>query len=104
MPKATEQKSVQTLDVDLILSALSDPTRRQIVMQLANKDFCCGSFDVLGPKTRLTYHFARLVKAGLITSSKEGRFRILSLRLKDVEAAFPGVLTSILQASRPKDK
>ncbi len=88
------------LDLSLILDALSDPTRRRIVLRLSGDDFCCSSFAGLGPKTRLTYHFARLRDAGLILSTKSGRRRILSLRLREVEDAFPGLLPTVLRCAR----
>ena len=89
-----------SLDLSAMLDALSDPTRRQIVLQLAEKDFCCGSFKALGPKTRLTYHFNRLRQAGLIHSTREGRYLVLTLRRVEIDEAFPGILQSVLCATK----
>lgn len=86
-------------DLSEVLDALSDPTRRQILVQLAKKDFCCGSFDSLGPKTRLTYHFNRLRQAGLIQSTRDGRYLILTLKRTEVDQAYPGLLQSVLTAA-----
>ena len=85
------------LDLSDVLDALSDGTRRRILLRLAHADFCCSSFSDLGPKTRLAYHFARLERSGLVEVTKSGRRRILSLRREQVEARFPGVLRSVLQ-------
>ena len=90
----------RSLDLSLVLDALRDPTRRQVLLQLANKDFCCGSFEELGSKTRLTYHFSRLRAAGIISSTKDGRFRVLSLRRRELDAAFPGLLDAVLAAAK----
>ena len=87
------------LDLSHVLEALSDLTRRRILIRLAAADFCCSSFNDLGPKTRLAYHFARLERAGLIHVTKSGRRRILSLRREAVEARFPGVLPSVLRST-----
>ncbi len=89
-----------SLDLSTVLEALSDETRRQIVLQLSRKDFCCGSFEELGPKTRLTYHFKRLREAGLITSTREGRYLILSLQQRELEEVFPGLLAAVLGSTR----
>ncbi len=88
------------LELSAVLDALSDATRRQIVLQLAEKDFCCGSFEALGPKTRLTYHFNRLRHAGLIHSTRNGRYLILTLRRSELDSAYPGLLHSVLSAAK----
>ncbi len=92
------------LDLSEILEALSDPTRRRILVRLANADFCCSSFADLGPKTRLAYHFARLERAGLLRVTKSGRRRILTLRQSEVEARFPGILQSVLESSKAEER
>lgn len=103
MPEHNSMPQMPPLDLSLVLDALSDPTRRRILRRLASADFCCASFQDLGPKTRLTYHFARLERSGLIQVTKSGRQRILSLRSGEVEACFPGVLQSILQCTLEKE-
>ncbi len=87
-------------ELSAVLDALSDSTRRQIVLQLAEKDFCCGSFEALGSKTRLTYHFNRLRHAGLIHSTRNGRYLILTLRRSELDSAYPGLLHSVLCAAK----
>lgn len=94
-----EEPTLPPLDLSDVLDALSDQTRRRILLRLAHADFCCSSFADLGPKTRLAYHFARLECSGLVEVTKSGRRRILSLRREQVEARFPGVLSSILQST-----
>ena len=93
------QDPAPPLDLSDLLDALSDGTRRRIVLRLAQADFCCSSFADLGPKTRLAYHFARLERSGLVAVTKSGRRRILSLRREQVESCFPGVLHAILQST-----
>ena len=88
MPQAS---STPLLDLSEVLEALSDLTRRQILMRLAVSDACCSSLKDLGPKTRLAYHV-----------TKSGRRRILSLRREAVDAHFPGVLHSVLSSTEHK--
>jgi DNA-binding transcriptional ArsR family regulator len=80
-----------------VLEALSDPTRRYILRRLAQDDACCSSFCDLGQKTKLTYHFARLEKAGLIRRNRSGRRVILTLDRRTVNFQFPGLLNSVLK-------
>ncbi len=88
------------LELSAVLDALSDSTRRRIVLQLAEKDYCCGSFEALGSKTGLTYHFNRLRHAGLIHSTRNGRYLILTLRRSELDSAYPGLLHSVLSAAK----
>jgi DNA-binding transcriptional ArsR family regulator len=90
------EEQVEKLDLSTVLDALSDPTRRSVLIRLNQEDFCCSSFAELGPKTRMTYHFARLRKAGLIRVTKLGTRRLMSLRRAEVDAAFPGLLDAVL--------
>jgi DNA-binding transcriptional ArsR family regulator len=93
--------SSEQLDLSLILDTLSDPIRRKIVVRLAScGSAACSSFADFAPKTNLSYHFTRLREAGLIRVRQEGTQRFTSLRLDDLEARFPGILPSVIQAAR----
>ena len=80
-----------------ILDALSDKTRREIVYRLHLKPTLCTGFGDLGSKTRLSYHYGQLRKAGLTSTKKQGTRLLMSLRLPQIEAVFPGFLTSVLR-------
>ncbi len=82
-----------------ILNALSDPTRRQIVHRLSQQPGLCNSFGDLGSKTKLSYHFAELRHAGLTRTEKQGTWRLMRLRLEEVEALYPGLLTAVLKGA-----
>ena len=91
----------------MLLDCLSDTTRLAIVYNLANlaerdSELRCGDFTCFGAKSNLTYHFARLREAGVIQTRLEGTGRYISLRRKDLDARFPGLLESIL-ASAARD-
>jgi DNA-binding transcriptional ArsR family regulator len=89
------------LDLAAVLHALSDPVRLQIVAGLAeDEERTCGSFDVAVSKSTCTHHFRVLRDAGLIRQRQEGTARLNSLRRDDLEARFPGLLETVLQAAR----
>ena len=89
------------LDLAAVLHALSDPVRLRIVGGLAGGDErTCGSFDVAVSKSTCTHHFRVLREAGLIHQRQQGTMRLNSLRRDDLEARFPGLLETILQAAR----
>lgn len=93
----------EDLTLGKLLEALSDPTRLEIVRRLAEADALCSSFSDLGSKTSLSYHFRILRLVGLTNTEKQGTCRLISLRVKEVERAFPSVLKSILKNIRPRE-
>ena len=84
-----------------VLHALSDPVRLQIVAALAATDGepTCGSFDVPVTKSTCTHHFKVLREAGVIHQRQQGTARLNTLRREDLEARFPGLLETILDAA-----
>lgn len=95
----TQSEIVPELSLAAILDALSDDIRRQIVYRLSLEPRLCTSFGDLGSKTRLSYHYAQLRKAGLTSTEKLGTTLLISLRLKEVERAFPGLLKAVLKGT-----
>jgi DNA-binding transcriptional ArsR family regulator len=88
------------LDLASVLHALSDPVRLEIVAGLADgEERACGSFDVGVTKSTCTHHFRVLREAGLIRQRQQGTMRLNSLRRDDLEARFPGLLGTILEAA-----
>ncbi|CAL75223.1 putative transcriptional regulatory protein (fragment) [Bradyrhizobium sp. ORS 278] len=59
----------------------------------------CGDFNALSGKSNLAYHYARLREAGLIQTRISGTTRFIRLRRDDLEARFPGMLTTIISAA-----
>lgn len=85
-----------------VLFALSDPIRLSIVKCLAKADEqACGSFDVPAAKSTLSHHFKVLREAGVIYMRPAGTSYKNSLRREDLEARFPGLLDTILNATEP---
>ena len=89
------------LELGAVLHALSDPVRLKMVAALAeaNDEYTCGAFDVPVTKSTCTHHFKVLREAGVIRQRHEGTARLNTLRREDLDARFPGVLETILQAS-----
>lgn len=74
---------VQYLDpkLDVIFSALSDATRRAILVQLLEGEARMSDLEVSHPMslTAVTKHVKVLAKAGLISHEKRGRIRYCKL-------------------------
>ena len=95
--------SVDVADITTLLHALGDPVRLELIRALAASEepICCGGFHVGVTKSTLSHHFRVLREAGVISQTCEGVRKLTTLRRRDVDAAFPGLLASILRASEP---
>jgi DNA-binding transcriptional ArsR family regulator len=90
----------EQIELAAVLHALSDPMRLQIVAGLAVEDKrTCKSFNLPVTKSTCTHHFRVLREAGVIRQRVEGTTRLNSLRRQDLDARFPGLLDSVLQAA-----
>jgi DNA-binding transcriptional ArsR family regulator len=82
-----------------VLAALSDPTRLEIVRQLAvHEEQCPFDFLDITSKQNLTHHFKVLREAGLVKSRYEGRRKFVWLRRDVIDDLFPGLLDGVLGA------
>ena len=90
----------EDLSLPNILYALGDPLRLRIVGQLAavNEEMSCGDISVVKEVAKSTgsHQFKVLREAGLIRMVPQGRRVLVSLRRKDLEVRFPGLLEAIL--------
>jgi DNA-binding transcriptional ArsR family regulator len=91
----------EDLELPKVLHALSDPARLQIVreLELDPTPRPCGSFDLGVTKSTCTHHFRVLREAGLVTQELQGTSKLTSLRRKDLDARFPGLLDAVLDAA-----
>ena len=91
----------EEIELAAVLHALSDPVRLLMVRGLAGDadGRSCSSFDVPVTKSTCTHHFKVLREAGVIHQRQEGTRRVNTLREADLEARFPGLLATILQAA-----
>jgi len=103
-PKPTEgiaHPARAELELAAVLHALSDPVRLRMVAALAHDDgeHACKSFDVPVTKSTCTHHFKILREAGIIRQRQAGTSRLNALRRDDLDARFPRLLATILQAA-----
>lgn len=92
------------LRLESVLYALADPVRLEIVRRLAAGDCplnCSTAAPAHLPKSTQSHHFQILREAGLIRSERRGTEVVNAVRLDDIEARFPGVVSAILKAAKP---
>lgn len=94
--------TIDQIELTDIMYALADPTRLEVVTLLANagKQMTCGEFTLNRSKSTMSHHFKILRSAGLVETVIEGTEHMNSLRLEEIENKFPGVLKSVLKATK----
>lgn len=96
--------SVDSITVEGILHALSDPERMAIYASLANADkgLSCSNFQRIAernvPKSTLSQHFRALREAGLIRSERLGVEVLSTSRRDEIDRRFPGLIDAIMAA------
>lgn len=91
----------EEMRLEAVLHALSDPVRLRIVAGLAVQDHrTCKSFKLPVTKSTCTHHFRVLREAGVIRQRLEGTTRLNSLRRRELDERFPGLLDSVLRAAQ----
>jgi DNA-binding transcriptional ArsR family regulator len=101
MAKELHHPDRDQIYLSAVLEALSEPTRREIVLRLLEQgEAPCQVFDNYAPKTNLSYHYARLREAGVTRTRVVGPYRMLSVRKEDLAARFPGLLEAIVAAAQ----
>ena len=79
-----------------VLHALADPVRLKIARMASGRELACGAFGLRLSKPTMSYHFRILREAGVIQQRRDGTHRMTSLRRKELDRKFPGLLKSIL--------
>ena len=81
-----------------VLAALADPIRLDIVCRLARvgEPVACGSLYDNISKSTASHHFKVLREAGITRRVITGGQTHQQLRLDEVEAQYPGVLSAII--------
>ena len=81
--------------LSMTFAALSDPTRRAILVRLADGEATVGEiarpFEISLPA--ISKHLAVLADAGLITRAKEGRIRRCGMRAEPLHGAYDWIRT-----------
>lgn len=85
-----------------VLQALSDPTRLQIVRALLqDPPQDCQDIYPQMPKSTRSHHFRILREAGITHTAIIGSRHIVTIRQRDLEERFPGLLTVIMHTTGP---
>jgi DNA-binding transcriptional ArsR family regulator len=84
-----------------VLEAFADPVRLSMVRVLDEADgaVACGEIPLLVAKSTRSHHFKVLREAGIVRAQDVGTRRYYTLRREDLDARFPGLLDSVLQAA-----
>ncbi|WP_379132057.1 ArsR/SmtB family transcription factor [Paenibacillus sp. sgz500958] len=91
----------QDIELSSVLYALSDPIRLYLVDVIQKTgERRCGDIVVPIVKSTLSHHYRTLREAGILQVRVQGTQRFSTVRYKDLEARFPGLLASILEAYR----
>ena len=95
------EPAIETVTIDVVLSALADPIRLGLVRSLdAVGDWTCGSdvlksMDVTIGRSTLSHHIKVLREAGLVRTRVDGTRRLLAVRHEELERRFPGLLAML---------
>jgi DNA-binding transcriptional ArsR family regulator len=104
MGRPISHPNIEDITVAGILHALADPHRLAIVGELlkAESGLNCtqttGKLEVPMPKSTCSQHYRILREAGLIACERKGVEMTSRVRLRELDARFPGLLQSILKA------
>ncbi len=91
--------NIEQMCLSTVLNALGDPIRLQIIKNLSNQtETTCACCNIDLPKSALSHHFKVLRESGLINVRIEGKQRFLSIRYKELEQKFPGLLDSVIRS------
>ncbi|MFB8370338.1 ArsR/SmtB family transcription factor [Pseudarthrobacter sp. NPDC055928] len=103
--RTLEHPDRNSISLDGVLFALSDPTRRKIVRQLADGPPAqyCSQFALPISLSTQTHHFRVLREAGVIEQRYQGTAIVAALRSEDLTTRVPGLLEAILAAERAEN-
>jgi DNA-binding transcriptional ArsR family regulator len=90
--------------IDETFRALNDPTRREILRLLRQRDMTAGEIAERFPlaKSTLSGHFSVLKHAGLVVTERQGTSIVYSLNVSALEEIVAAVLA--LQSGRSRRK
>lgn len=96
--KQYSHPALKNVTLAVVMQALADPCRLAIVRTLLSargRELSCTEIPLQVGKATRSHHFDVLREAGLITSRGEGTKCLTSLRRRDLERRFPGLLKLI---------
>ena len=95
-----EMPDLDDLELPTVLHALADPVRVEIVTALADGEQACGSFPLPVSDSTRSHHLKILRDAGITATRVVGTQRLVSLRRKELDKRFPGLLDLAVTAGR----
>ncbi|MFF4755112.1 ArsR/SmtB family transcription factor [Streptomyces sp. NPDC002514] len=85
------------LDLAVVLHALGDPVRLDLVRRMAEHgESACSPDGVDVARSTLSNHWRILREAGITRTRRAGKARLMTLRRADLDARFPGLLAAAL--------
>jgi len=101
-PHILDQPDKERIELSKVLSALSNPLRRRVVIELyldaPRTQRRCVSFGLPVTKATRTHHFKALREAGLTRMEDRGNESPTELRTEELDDRFPGLLASVVRA------
>lgn len=90
--------SLKDVTLEQVLKALGDPVRLSAVRELLaakGEEIACGNFTYSVTKATFSHHLQILREAGITSTRVEGTRKFTSLRSKELEKRFPGLLAVV---------
>jgi DNA-binding transcriptional ArsR family regulator len=81
------------------MQALADPCRVEIVrtiLEAGGRELACNEIPLTQSKATVSHHFESLREAGVIQTRTEGTKCLSSVRRKEFDQRFPGLLSLVL--------
>lgn len=101
MVNQTDGVEPEEIELGAVLSALADPHRRKVIRDLVKdadgSERSCSSFGLDLSKSTRSHHFKVLRGAGLVHQVDRGNRSGVTLRRRDLDTRFPGLLDLIGQ-------
>ncbi|MGP3925182.1 MULTISPECIES: ArsR/SmtB family transcription factor [unclassified Streptomyces] len=88
------------VEIGVVLQALADPVRLQIVRLLdVGGEGSCTTLDLPVKRSTVSHHLRILRESGVVETRVDGNARYSRLRRDDLERRFPGLLKAVLEAA-----
>jgi DNA-binding transcriptional ArsR family regulator len=93
--KSFSHPNLDEVPLSTVMLALSDPSRMKIVhtlMATSDREFSCNEIDLGVAKSTVSHHLETLRNAGIIQTRSKGTKRLSSLRTRELNLRFPGLI------------
>ena len=99
-PKAYHHPDLDDVSLSTAMQALADPCRVAIVRALfsdQDRELACHEIELDISKATVSHHFEALREAGIILTRVDGRECLSSIRRKEFNQRFPGLLDLVVK-------